>query len=84
MKSKADADYWRHFNALPAEVQELAHKCFKFWLNDPFHHSLRFKKYKGKLWSVRVGAHYRATGYFQTSDTFVWNWIGTHEDYNKL
>lgn len=50
----------------------------------PILSSLRFKKLKGNVWSVRIGYHYRATGYFLTSDTFVWNWIGTHEEYNKL
>ena len=54
------------------------------WLDDPFYPSLHFKKLKGDLWSVRIGNHYRATGYFLSSDTFVWIWIGTHEEYNKL
>ena len=35
-------------------------------------------------WLGRVGDHYRPTGYFLTSDTFVWTWMGTHEEYNKL
>lgn len=34
-------------------------------------------------WSARVGDHYRAVGYFEDSDTFIWTWIGTHEEYNK-
>jgi hypothetical protein len=54
------------------------------WLKDPFHPSLHFKKLKDDQWSVRVGDHYRATGYFLNSDTFVWDWIGTHEAYNKM
>ena len=84
MKSKVDPAFWRRFNALPSQVQQLARDSFALWLNDPFYPSLRFKKLKANLWSVRVGDHYRATGYFLTADTFVWNWIGTHEEYNKL
>jgi hypothetical protein len=33
---------------------------------------------------VRVGDYYRAIGHFVEKDTFLWTWIGTHEDYNKL
>ena len=84
MKSKVDPAYWRRFNALPPQVKQLAHKSFQVWLRNPFHPSLRFKKLKGTIWSVRVGDHYRAIGYFLSADTFVWLWIGTHEEYNKL
>ena len=84
MKSKVDAAFWRRFNALPSEVQQLARKSFMLWLDDPFYPSLHFKKLKGDLWSARIGNHYRATGYFLSPDTFVWIWIGTHEEYNKL
>ena len=84
MTSKANPNFWQRFNALPPRVQKLAHNAFELWLKEPFYPSLRFKKFKGDLWSVRIGAHYRATGYFLSSDTFVWIWIGTHEEYNKL
>jgi hypothetical protein len=33
-------------------------------------------------WSARVGDHYRAVGKF-TPGFFLWEWIGTHEEYNK-
>jgi hypothetical protein len=84
MKSKVDPAFWKRFNALPPQVQQFARNAFKFWLKDQFHPSLRFKKFRGDLWSVRIGDHYRATGYFLSSDTFVWIWIGTHEEYNKF
>lgn len=84
MKSKADHDFWRRFNELPLRVQRLARKNYALCLRDPFHPSLHFKKVEENLWSARVGEHHRATGYFWASDIFVWNWIGTHEEYNKL
>jgi hypothetical protein len=84
MKSKVDSQFWRRYNALPLQVQKLAHHTFTVWLEDPFYPSLHFKKLKGDLWSVRIGNHYRATGYFLSSDTFVWIWIGTHEEHNKF
>jgi hypothetical protein len=84
MNSKADPAFWQRFNELPSQVQQLARKSFMLWLQDPFYPSLRFKSLKGDLWSVRIGNHYRATGYFLTPGTFVWIWIGSHEEYNKL
>ena len=84
MKAKADHDFWRHFNELPLRVQQLARKNYALWSTNPFHPSLRFKPLEGNRWSARVGSHYRASGYFLTPDVFVWNWIGTHEEYNKF
>ena len=84
MRSKADPAFWRRFNVLPAQAQHLARHVFALWLRDPFYPSLPFKNLRDDMWSVRIGDHYRAAGYFLTSDTLVWNWIGTHEEYNKL
>ncbi len=67
MNSRVDPAFWRRFNALPLQVQRLARDAFALWLNAPFYPSLRFKKLGGDLWSVRIGNHYRATGYFLTS-----------------
>jgi hypothetical protein len=46
---------------LPAEVQALADKNYRLLRTDPRHPSLHFERV-GRLWSVRVGAHYRALG----------------------
>jgi hypothetical protein len=35
------------------------------------------------IWSVRVGAHYRALG-TEVEDGIVWVWIGTHDEYDKI
>jgi len=43
---------------------------------------LRFKKC-GAVWSVRVGAGYRALAILE-DDTFFWYWIGDHDQYEKL
>jgi hypothetical protein len=32
---------------------------------------------------VRIGDHYRALADFD-GEIFIWTWIGSHEDYNKL
>jgi hypothetical protein len=33
---------------------------------------------------MRIGAHYRAICERQPDGAYLWVWIGTHEDYNKL
>jgi len=77
--------FWKHYQQLPKEIQVLADKNFELLKVDPYHPSLHLKK-MGKtkqLWSVRVGAHYRALGQ-EKSVGIVWFWIGTHAEYDKL
>ena len=63
-------------------MRDLADKNFKLLKSDPKHPSLRLKKIE-RLWSVRVGAHYRALG-LDKPEGIVWFWIGSHADYDKL
>jgi hypothetical protein len=74
--------FWERFNALPAEVQQLARKNFKLLKQNSRHPSLQFKRL-GNQWSARVGLNYRALAVEDGSD-FVWVWIGTHAEYDKL
>lgn len=82
MKSAANPRFWKAYKKLPLEIQRTARKNYRLWQRDPRHPSLRFEK-KGKVWGVRIGAHYRALAE-QRGDTFYWFWIGTHADYDKL
>ncbi len=70
------------YTALPRDIRELADKSFGLLKADPFHPSLHFKKL-GKVWSARVGAHYRAVA-VEVQDGYLWVWIGSHADYDKL
>jgi hypothetical protein len=63
-------------------VRVLADKNFQLLQADPRHPSLHFKKID-RLWSVGVGAHYRALG-LDKPEGVVWFWIGSHVDYDKL
>ena len=74
--------FWKRFEALPVEVQQLARKNFTLLKSDPRHPSLQFKPL-GEYWSVRVGLHYRALVVADGAD-FVWTWIGTHAEYDRL
>jgi hypothetical protein len=53
------------------------------WKRDPGHPSLEFKKVRGENWSARVSIHHRAIGHF-VKDGFLWEWIGTHGEYDRL
>jgi len=50
---------------------------------DPFHPSLHFKKVTGDNWSIRLGLRYRALGKFTNDGMFLWEWIGSHADYDR-
>lgn len=82
MKHFASPQFWRHYRQLPPEVRRLADKNFQLLKADPKHPSLHFKNIR-RLWSVRVGAHYRALG-LDKPEGVVWFWIGSHADYDKL
>jgi mRNA-degrading endonuclease RelE of RelBE toxin-antitoxin system len=70
------------YEKLPKHIQRLADKYFLLLKADPNHPSLKFKKL-GEMWSVRVGAHYRALA-FEYDDVILWIWIGSHADYDKM
>jgi len=82
VKHLASPRFWRHYRLLPEAVRNLADKNFGLLKADPHHPSLHLKKV-GDLWSVRVGAHYRALG-LDNPDAIVWFWIGSHAEYDKL
>jgi hypothetical protein len=80
--SRGTSEFWRRYRALPVEVRALAQKNYRLWSANVYHPSLHFKSIGKSDWSVRVGGHYRAVGKF-SGETFLWEWIGSHEEYNK-
>lgn len=84
MKHTASARFWQCFGKLPAEVQALARRNYALLRADPAHPSLQFKALGGeRLYSARVGLHYRALG-VPVDGGVHWFWIGTHAEYDKL
>jgi len=81
--SRGTPEFWEIYRALPVEVRIVARKNYHLWRKAPFHPSLHFKKIGCGKWSVRLGIHYMAVGMFQ-NNVFVWDWIGTHADYDRL
>jgi hypothetical protein len=65
------------------EVRESARKAYRRWQRDAFHPSLHFKKVRHENWSVRISLNYRALGKISEDGVFLWEWIGTHAEYDK-
>jgi len=82
MKHRASPRFWRHYRALPEEIQQLADRGYDMLLQDPRHPSLHYKRI-GRLWSARVGLHHRAFA-TERGGEIVWVWIGSHAEYDLL
>lgn len=76
------ADFWDRYDELPADIRDLADRAYKLLKLHPGHPSLQFKK-AGKVYSVRIGLHYRAVAAAR-GDDFLWFWIGSHTEYDQL
>jgi len=74
--------FWKEYNSLPKNIQNLADKNFLILKENPKHPSLHFKKID-KYWSVRVGLNYRSLA-VEIEDGLLWFWIGSHTMYDKL
>jgi len=81
MRHFTTPQFWQLYNALPAEMRELADKNFALLQADPDHSSLRFKKI-GKYWLARIGLHYRVLAY-DRPEGVLWFWIGPHAVYDS-
>ncbi|MCO6046430.1 hypothetical protein NG895_21235 [Aeoliella sp. ICT_H6.2] len=75
-------EFWKRFDALPKQVQQVARNNFALLKDNSAHPSLHFKKV-GQFWSARVGQHYRALA-VKGEQGYIWVWIGSHADYDKI
>jgi len=78
----ASPKFWALYNALQAEIRDLADKNFTLLKFDPHHPSLHFKRF-GELCSEGFGDHYRALG-TEVREGIYWFWIGTHSEYDRI
>jgi len=79
---RATRRFWECLANLPEDIQNLARKNYALLKTNPHHPSLQFKRV-GKLWSARVGLHYRALA-TEDGEDFIWVWIGTHDEYERM
>ncbi|HEU5291053.1 MAG TPA: hypothetical protein VFU05_10445 [Cyclobacteriaceae bacterium] len=85
MDSHVTSRFRKCFDTLPKDIQDKAKKVYRIWAESPTHPSLHFKQVHDTepIFSVRVGLYHRALG-VKESDSMIWFWIGTHEEYNNL
>ena len=85
MKSKRTKQFRTLLEELPESVQKQAHQAYQLFRSNPSHPSLSFKQvsFKGPTYSTRIGLHYRALA-VREPEYFLWFWIGTHSDYDKI
>lgn len=86
MKSKRTREFRRLYEALPLAIQRQADKAYRQFRDNPYHVGLNFKQVSSDpLWySVRIGMSYRAVCTPAEDGSYIWFWIGTHADYDKL
>ena len=83
MKSVRSPKFKKMYKDLPTSIKLLAKKNYSLWKKNPLHPSLHYKSFGDDFKSVRIGDHYRAIG-FVVDEYIVWDWIGSHEEYNKI
>ena len=67
MRHRANPKFWRFYEQLSADVKRLADQNYDLLKADPWHPSIHFKKV-GRLWSARIGIHYRTVAVEDGSD----------------
>lgn len=85
MKSVTTKRFRELYNSLPKHIQQQTIKSYHLWLENQNHPGLSFKKINTaeEIYSVRVSINYRAIC-LKESDTYIWFWIGTHSEYDKV
>lgn len=82
MRSHASRRFWSCYGELPGNIQRLADKNYRLWVNDHWHPSLHFKKVRN-FWVARIGDNHRAVG-VESDGVVTWFWIGPHDEYERL
>lgn len=86
MNSRGTADFWSLYHHLPAEGKAAARRAYEKFSQNPAHPSLHLERLRsdGRFWSVRVTLDYRAVAQRLAGDAWVWVWIGTHDEFDRV
>lgn len=83
MRHRASRNFWKCYEVLPSDVRNTADRCHRLLEENPRHPSLHFKLLFDDIWSARAGLNHRPLA-TKVDDDFVWFWIGTHAEYDRL
>ena len=67
MSHRTSPEFWQLHERLSVGTQRLADENYQLLKADPWPPSLHFKKV-GRMWSARIGIHYRAVAVESGSD----------------
>jgi mRNA-degrading endonuclease RelE of RelBE toxin-antitoxin system len=83
--SEITDSFRQDYGKLSLEIKAHIKRAYKFWLKNPHHPSLRFKKIHATepIWSVRVGLDYRVVG-VKHDNKMLWFFVGSHKEYEAL
>jgi hypothetical protein len=86
VNSRGTADFWERYHGLPPHIREAARQAFQKFLENPAHPSLRLERLRsdGRAWSVRVTRNYRAVARRYHDGDWLWFWIGSHEEFDRV
>lgn len=87
--SRRTQSYMKLYEKLPKEVQEECQKAFESWKRDPSSITIKpLVALSNEAHSAEINRRYRALGFKSKDDEgkvgYVWFWVGSHEDYNKV
>ena len=71
---------------LPPQIQKLANEKYQMLLSNPQQVVIKpmvENGFKIPIWSAQVGGGHRALA-LKYQSYYVWYWIGTHEEYNRV
>ncbi len=84
---RTNADLWKHYRALPADLRARADRQFALLKANPRHPSLQFKKLGERqgeeIRSARISLKYRALA-VKVDDDYVRFWVGEHATYESM
>ena len=87
--SRRTESYKKLYDKLPKEVQDACQQAFVEWKNEPSSLVMKpLNQLSNEAYSAEINRRYRALG-FKNKDSegktgYVWFWVGSHEDYNKV
>jgi len=86
MTSSGTPEFWAMYHALPAGVGAAARAAYRKFAQNPAHPSLSLERLRrdDRAWSVRVTLDYRAVARRFQNDEWLWIWIGSHKDFDRM
>lgn len=86
MTSRGTDEFWKGYHALPPSLRAAARRAYRKFSSNPAHPSLHLERLTSdvRFWSVRVTIDYRAVARRCEDDNWLWVWIGSHKEFDRM